>query len=61
MYYWDGGQIGGGGGQKSKYRYDILTQGSNYRTLYYIIYHRGEAMYISMIDFQWTSTETKNF
>ena len=24
-------------------------------------YHRGEAMYISLIDFQWTSTETKEF
>ena len=24
-------------------------------------YHRGEAMYISLIDFQWTSTETKSF
>ena len=23
--------------------------------------HRDEAMYISMIDFQWTSTETKSF
>ena len=24
-------------------------------------FHRGEAMYISLIDFQWTSTETKSF
>ena len=23
--------------------------------------HRGEAMYISLIDFQWTCTETKSF
>ena len=23
--------------------------------------HRDEAMYISLIDFQWTSTETKSF
>ena len=23
--------------------------------------HRGEVMYISLIDFQWTSTETKSF
>ena len=25
------------------------------------LFHRGEAMYMSLIDFQWTSTETKNF
>ena len=26
-----------------------------------LLLHRGEAMYISLIDFQWTSTETKSF
>ena len=27
----------------------------------FIRYHRGEAMYISLINFQWTSTETRGF
>ena len=27
----------------------------------FVSLHRGEAMYISLIDFQWTSTEKKSF
>ena len=44
-----------------KHEGDILQVWSYCNVILMALSHRDEAMYISLIDFQWTSIETKSF